>query len=335
MPKPHTDLTARIVTRRNLLSGSAAAGLSMLAASPLLAQGENVTTPTAPPSRAKSAGTEVAGSEGVFGGWTTAAPREEIRPKFMVEPTGGPGGKPALLIAADSRQGLDGWWKLSFPVTGGQHVKFSALYRAERVELPRRSVLVKIDWFDAAGKKVALEGPVVKDVLPGMTAMAETEFPAPVAVRPDGWTQIEGTYRVPPKATQAIVQLHLQWAANAEVRWADISLTGVEAPSPRIARLATIHFKPRGKTAEEQCRLYEPLIAEAAKQKADLIVLGETLTYAFTGKKMHEVAEAVPGPSTQYFGELAKKHNTYIVAGLVERDGHLIYNAAALLGPDG
>jgi predicted amidohydrolase len=32
---------------------------------------------------------------------------------------------------------------------------------------------------------------------------------------------------------------------------------------------------------------------------------------------------------------LAKKHNLYIVAGLNEREGHLIYNVAVLLGPDG
>src|SRR5262249_33277732 len=35
------------------------------------------------------------------------------------------------------------------------------------------------------------------------------------------------------------------------------------------------------------------------------------------------------------FGGLAKQHDLYIVAGLVERAGHLIYNTAVLLGPDG
>src|SRR5262249_14956245 len=34
-------------------------------------------------------------------------------------------------------------------------------------------------------------------------------------------------------------------------------------------------------------------------------------------------------------GELAKKHNCYIVPGLLERDGRLVYNVAVLLGPDG
>ena len=41
------------------------------------------------------------------------------------------------------------------------------------------------------------------------------------------------------------------------------------------------------------------------------------------------------GPSSEYFGALAKKHNLYVVAGLVERSGHLLYNVAVLLGPDG
>ena len=81
--------------------------------------------------------------------------------------------------------------------------------------------------------------------------------------------------------------------------------------------------------------MVEPFIAEAARQGADLVVLGETLTYVGLGKKYHEVAEPIPGPSTDYFGRLARKHNLYIVPGLLERDGHLVYNVAVLIGPDG
>jgi predicted amidohydrolase len=32
---------------------------------------------------------------------------------------------------------------------------------------------------------------------------------------------------------------------------------------------------------------------------------------------------------------MARKHDLYIVAGMPEREGHLIYNTAALIGPDG
>jgi predicted amidohydrolase len=269
-------------------------------------------------------------------GWKPASPREEIRPVFACEPQGGPDKNGCLLIRADAREGLDGCWTRSFPIDGGQYYRFTAFYRATGVATPRRSIVAKLDWKDAQGRSVPLDQPAVSNVLRTMKPMAETEFPAPGVIRADGWTPMSDIYRAPAGATQMVVRLHLQWATNCEVRWADVSVTPSDPPPPRKVRLATAHFRPiGGKTALGNCKLYEPLIAEAGKQKADLIVLGETLTYAFVGKKMHEVAEPIPGPSTEYFGTLAKQHNLYIVAGLVERDGHLIYNTAALIAPDG
>src|SRR5207245_1979345 len=164
----------------------------------------------------------------------------------------------------------------------------------------------------------------------------ETEFPTTRPTNAAGWTEVSDTYRAPLKAVQAVVELHLQWAPDSEIRWSGIALAETPPPTPRKVRLATIHFQPRGgKTPEDNCRLYAPLIAEAARQKADLVVLGETLTYYGLGKTFAEVAEPIPGTSTAYFGQLAKEHNLYIVAGLVERAEHLIYNAAVLIGPDG
>jgi predicted amidohydrolase len=77
------------------------------------------------------------------------------------------------------------------------------------------------------------------------------------------------------------------------------------------------------------------LIRDAARQKADLVVLPETLTSWATGLTQSEAAEPIPGPSTNYFGQLAKESNLYIVAGLNERQGQLVYNVAVLIDPDG
>jgi predicted amidohydrolase len=279
---------------------------------------------------------KAAGPAGAPDGWTTAAPREEIRPEFAYEPTGGPGGKGAFVVRHDRREGLDGWWTKTVPVTGGKHYRFQVLCRARDVALPRRSVVVKLNWRDDHGKSVVLDEPHVTAYLRDATAMAETEFPTTQGTDAAGWAEMSGTYRAPAKATRAVVELHLQWSPNSEVRWGEVALTEVDAPAPRKARLATVHFQPRGgKSPEGNCRLYEPLIAEAARQKADLVVLGETLTYYGLNRPFAEVAEAIPGPSTDYFAGLAKKHDLYIVAGLVERSGHLIYNTAVLVGPDG
>src|SRR5262249_57762505 len=80
---------------------------------------------------------------------------------------------------------------------------------------------------------------------------------------------------------------------------------------------------------------FVPLIEEASLSHADRIVLGETLTYGGTGSSDAECAETIPGPSTDYFGELSKKHHLYIVCGLIERDRHQLFNVAVLIGPDG
>jgi predicted amidohydrolase len=269
-------------------------------------------------------------------GWTTAAPRADIRPRFAYDAEGGVDRKGCFIITADGREGLDGCWKKTFPVAGSKHYRFTASYQSRGVAVPRRSIVVEIHWQDARGKKVQLDEQPVTGYLRGATAMAETEFPTTKEVDREGWTEISDTYQAPSRATQAAVELHLRWAPSAEVRWSKLALIETDPPPPRKVRLATVHFMPKGgKTPMDNCRMYEPLIAEAARQKADLVVLGETLTYVGLGKKYHEVAESIPGPSTDYFGQLAKRHNLYIVPGLLERDGHLVYNVAVLIGPDG
>ncbi|MCU0873061.1 MAG: carbon-nitrogen hydrolase family protein [Pirellulaceae bacterium] len=133
-----------------------------------------------------------------------------------------------------------------------------------------------------------------------------------------------------------MIELHARWAPGSKVSWSDVSLKAVDPPPPRIARLATIHYQPRaGNSSADKCQQFAPLIAKAAKQRADLVVLPETLTYYGAGKNYVECAEPIPGPSTEYFGKLAKQHDLYLVAGLLERDEHLVYNVAVLIGPDG
>jgi predicted amidohydrolase len=269
-------------------------------------------------------------------GWQPAAPRAEISPKFTFLPSGGRDGKGSFAIVADEREGLDGHWKKSFAVLGGKHYRFFALRKAENVAEPRRSVLARIVWLDDRGKHVPRDTEVVSEHLRSMTAMAEPEYPTDKSSDAQGWIEVSDTYRAPMKATRAVVELYLRWAPRGKVEWCSVSFAETAPLAERKVRLAAAHLRPKGgKTPMENCQMFAPLIAEAAGQRADLIVLPETLTFYGLGRKFVDVAEPIPGPSTEYFGELAKKHNLYIVAGLVERDGHLIYNAAVLLGPDG
>jgi predicted amidohydrolase len=268
-------------------------------------------------------------------GWTTASPRKEIQPDFSYDPKGGRDSKGSFRISADKREGLDGFWTRTFPIVGGQFYRFHAVRKVTNVPTPRRSAVVRILWRDDEGKPVSGDTPTVTDYLKGWKPVAEAEFPMDKETDAGGWTEVSDTYRAPTKATRAIVELHLQWAPGGSIDWSEVRLNETSPPPGRKVRLAAIHFRPSGRSPVENCREFAPIIEEAAKQKADLVVLGETLTYFGSHKSYVEVAEPVPGPSTKYFGQLAKKHNLYIVAGLLEREGHLIYNVAVLLGPDG
>lgn len=268
--------------------------------------------------------------------WAPGSPRPEISPEFAHEPRGGLDGSGAMVIRADSREGLQGFWERAFPVEGGKWHRFSAWYRAQGVAVPRRSVLATIRWEDAAGNSVLMDEPATGGYLKGSKAVAEPEFPPTLGTNSAGWTEISGTCRAPSRAARARVQLHARWAPDATVRWSRIAMAEASPPPPRKARIAAAHFRPSGgKTSMDNCRQFEGVIQQAAARKADLLVLGETLNSAGTGLKTGEAAEPIPGPATAYLGGLAKKHDLYIAAGLLERDGPLIFNSAVLLAPDG
>jgi predicted amidohydrolase len=267
--------------------------------------------------------------------WQPAAPRAEICPAFSFDPKGGPKGDGAWIITTDQRPGLQGCWRRTFDVKGGETYRFTSLRKTQGVPLPRRSAGVRILWQDDGGNTVPCEGPVAEGYLIGWKAMAEPEFPTDRPVRGDGWTEVGDVYRAPAKATRAVVELYLQWVTKGRVEWSGISLAPSAAPGRKV-RLAAVHYRPTGKSPGENCREYEPLIAEAARQKADLVVLGETIPLVGARRpKYEDIAEPIPGPSTEYFSSLAKRYHLHIVAGLYERAGHLIYNVAVLLGPDG
>lgn len=271
-------------------------------------------------------------------GWTATSPRDEIRPEFSFEPHGGPKKSGSFVIRHDAREGLDGWMQKSFAVTGSEFVRFQAARKLTDVAVPRQSALVRVLWQNDAGKMVSADVPDEQAKELGHVPTAEPEHPVDGTTDVNGWTKVSGVYRVPAKATRAVIELHLQWAPLGRAEWSDIELAKTTPPPTRKVRLATIHHKPSGTSPRENCEEFASLIAEAAKQKADLVVLGETVPTASANvksQKIHEMAEPIPGPSTDYFGEHAKKNDLHIVLSLYERDRHLVYNSAVLLGPDG
>lgn len=269
-------------------------------------------------------------------GWQPRSPRAELMPEFDHALQGGPGETLQLTMRSSQLKGLMGHWQKTVSVQGGQTYRFSALRRTENVDLERRTGIVRILWLNDQGQKVLRDDPTFASYRPGDRPRAEPEFPADGKSTGD-WTEVTGTYLAPTDATQAQIELHFRWApANARIDWANPNLEPTKPLAPRKVRLATIHHRPQsGTTMREKREQFAPLIAEAAARQADLVVLPESLTFYGLKKTYAECAEPIPGPSTEYFGKLAKQHDLYLVAGLLERDGHLTYNVAVLMGPDG
>jgi predicted amidohydrolase len=268
--------------------------------------------------------------------WSFHSPREETSFSHLCQEKAGRDGGVALTMETGEGEHWIGSWQCLVPVKGGQYYHFEAWRTFTHVPEPRRSVVARVIWLDENGKSVTWEKPAKRGYAKGVIPVAEPEYPADSGGASGDWGRFEANLRAPQKARLAKIELYLQWASRARVQWDQISLKEIPAPAPRRVRLATAHLQPKeGSNPQDKPPQFAALIAKAATRKADLIVLPETLTYYGTGKKMHECAEPIPGPSTEYFGRLAVKHDLYIVAGLLEREGPAVYNVAVLISPNG
>ncbi len=251
-------------------------------------------------------------------GWLFSAPREEIAPRAWV--VRGPAETFGLALAGNGDAAVNGSWTRRLPVTSGQHVLFTARCEAKDIPTPRRNLIASVLWFDAKGKQVE-----------------QAEFPALLpSVDAQGLMRVTATYQVPKAAREAQIQLQLRWAPTGQVIWRDISLAQATAPTSRPVKIASINHRPRGtKTPQDNLQQFAKLIDEAGAAKADVICLPEGITVCGTPLKYAAVAEAIPGPSTQFLGACAARNKAYVVAGLYERDGKTIYNTSVLIARDG
>jgi predicted amidohydrolase len=251
-------------------------------------------------------------------GWTTWTPRAEISPRFFVDPAGRDGSG-ALTIAGDGNAAAVGAWQRTVEgVAPGKSYRFTAWYRAEGMPHERHSVTARLVWRNASGEQCRPPDYVLE------------------AGNEKGWTKVEHVCRAPEGAKSVKIELGLAWAPKGTVRWDDVRLEEESAPRDRTVRAVTIYHRPRGThSAEESVAEFCRLIEESAPMKPDVICLPEGITVVGNGKSYPEVAEPVPGPTTRTLGALAKRLHTYIVAGVYERAGSVIYNTAVLIDRNG
>ena len=246
--------------------------------------------------------------------WKPYAQREALEPEFDQEEESG-----TLILRSSGSFRCNGSWRRVYAIEENQFYGFEVEYRAERVALIRRSVLVKVDWIGADGRRVGYP-----------------DYPSNLVDRGSGWQRLSEVIRAPEGATAAQVDLILRWDSEGEVRWRNASFQSAAPPAQRKVKLATVNHRPQSSTGPRQnLEEFSRFVEMAADKGADIVCLPEGVTIVGTGKTYLEVAEPVPGPSTKFLGALAKRRSVNILAGLIERDGKTCYNIAVLIGRDG
>ncbi|HEY6167138.1 MAG TPA: carbon-nitrogen hydrolase family protein [Verrucomicrobiae bacterium] len=101
-------------------------------------------------------------------------------------------------------------------------------------------------------------------------------------------------------------------------------------------KLALIQMCVEGGQPTENLRRAEEFIAEAAKAGAAVIVMPETLDFGWGHSSARAGAGEIPGgESCARLRAAAKRHGVYVCAGLVERAGDKLFNAAVFINPAG
>ncbi len=259
-------------------------------------------------------------SRGQNAEWKFESQRPEIAPLSNLDKKVTFEGKPTLRLAGNGKEYASGCWFKIVNAEPGKHYKFRTYYKSSLVDEPARSILARVIWQDASGETVGFR-----------------EYPATLPDQnKNGWRIIEQSYLAPEGTKTARLELNYRWDGDGAVNFAETSFDKTTAPEPRIVRLATVNHRPRNsKSTEENLAAFAALVDLAGNQKADIVCLPEGATIVGTAHDYISGSEPLPGPTTKYLGEVAKRNNLYIVAGLLEKEGDVVYNTAVLIDRKG
>ena len=247
-------------------------------------------------------------------GWRVVAQRPEIAPRGWIDRTVGRGGQGALALAGDAKAGVSGGWQRKVDgIEAGAWYRLTVELRSAGIDFERQRIASRLDWQSAKNERAGQ---------PDYGTFRSTS---------GDWSQMVLEAPAPAGASQVQVQLLLSNAPQGTVWWDRIRLEKVDAPKPRMVRVATVNYRARNthSVAESLAKFIE--VAKANVKSSDLLVLPEAISISGNGLKYVDGSEPIPGPSTEALGQLARDLNSYVVAGLMEREGTSAYNTAVLI----
>src|SRR5437773_43466 len=259
---------------------------------------------------------------GLPAGWKVWAARAETAPKTYIDTTHGRSRPGSLAISGDSNSLVYGGWQYTIPgVEWGKWYRFVAHYRTEGIHDEALAVIARLWWTRADGKRSG--GP---------------DYPYTVS-REGDWTRLSLDAPAPDRTVALTIHLYLANAPQATLWWDDISFDEIPDPGPRRVTVATLHLRPTDTgSPQASVQRFLDVIDKAVPSKTDVILLPEVITLVGTektGKKAADVAEPVPGPTTERLAKVASSRRSYIAASIYEREGRTICNTAVVIGRNG
>lgn len=100
-------------------------------------------------------------------------------------------------------------------------------------------------------------------------------------------------------------------------------------------QLALGQLLVEGGEPERNFERAQRMIRKAAQEGSDIILLPETIDFAWTHPSALQESQPIPGPYSDFFCTAAREYNIYICVGLTERVGDKNYNAALLIDNQG
>ena len=247
------------------------------------------------------------------GGWVRWAPRPALAPRYAGEA----GPDPLLRLMGNGNAHVFGGWRRVATIEPGQPYRLSV--EAAISGGTRRQVFCQVRWLGPS-----LNGDVAPEYV------AEASGSAAGVIR---WDEV---LTPPPHAVQVEVSLLVQWAPAANVAFRAASLRPSEPLAPRVARIATVYWRPRGpSTPAANVAALAAIIDRAAASRPDLVLLSEAITSIGTGLSVPDAAQEPKGPAFATLAGKAREHRTYVVYGAYEKAGDIVYNSAFVVGRDG
>ena len=241
-----------------------------------------------------------------------------------------PDGQAAYRTAANGTRTCYGGWQFVYEgLLPGQWYEVWMTAQPDGIGLPRDALSCEAIWSRMPADSVRV-------------LFAESMYLLPEADRP-GTIRFRRTLRAPAGASTLTVRCAFRWATSGDAIWSTPTVVAVEAPAPRRrqVRVAVVTgsapSRPRSMPSVAANLEYYGSRLEAAcrRWRPELAVLPEVaVQYGVKGHPL-DLAVPAPGPETEAFSDIARRHRVRIVLGLYERDGDAAHNSAVLIAPDG